>query len=376
MYDVVVIGAGIAGLMAAKQLNCLVIDSRKKIGLPLRCGEGIRTKGFKELFQHTDYPFVENECKKLDVVVGKSKRTFDLSYIMLNRPKFEQWLANGLNIQLETFCKDLVEHETHLEILTNKGSIEAKYVVLAYGIHYGIQKKFKLLSQPPCLVPCVGGLFKGAKSDNLSFFFDPSTYSCSWSFPKGSLVNAGIGIFPFSDLNIKDVFYDSLDKFSIRLEGKLSFGGSFPTTGPIKKTYTNRMLVCGDAAGLTCAGTGEGIYLALKSGKLAAETISGVLNNKGKMRDYELAWKESLGNTLKCSIMATTAIVLGFSNRKFEKYFNIPSNQLAETLMDDSPPPFKVRLAYQLIRIVLFFKIKDKKIKKMLRLMHASYKRL
>ena len=377
MYDVVVVGVGIAGLMAAKQLNCLVIDSREKIGLPLRCGEGIRTKGFVELFKHTDYPFVEDGYDNLNIIIDNSKRVFNLSYLMLNRPKFEQWLAKGLNIQLNTFCKDIVEHENHLEIITNKKSIKTKYVILAYGTHYDIQKKFKLLKHIPILVPCVGGLFKGEVGTNLSFFFNTNTYSCTWTFPKDNLINAGIGIFPFwNKENIKEVFHNSLKKFNIELEGELSFGGSFPTTGPIKKTYTNRMLVCGDAAGLTCSGTGEGIYFALKSGQLAADTINQVLNHKGKMRNYETAWKKSLGNTLKCSLMTTTALLLGFKKKKLEKYFNIPSKQLTEALMTDTSPPFKIRFAYHIIRIILFFKIKNKKVKRMLKLMHSSYKRL
>ncbi|MBW2966532.1 NAD(P)-binding domain-containing protein, partial [Candidatus Woesearchaeota archaeon] len=61
-YNIIIIGAGPAGLIAARELkkakiNFLIIDSKKEIGLPLKCGEGIREKEFIDFFQHKNYPF-------------------------------------------------------------------------------------------------------------------------------------------------------------------------------------------------------------------------------------------------------------------------------------------------------------------------------
>jgi flavin-dependent dehydrogenase len=76
MHDVIIIGAGTAGLMAARQLSCkfLVLESKKQIGYPLRCGEGIREKVFLKFFKHTNYPFIRNKVIGHVFMVNKVKR--------------------------------------------------------------------------------------------------------------------------------------------------------------------------------------------------------------------------------------------------------------------------------------------------------------
>ena len=65
VYDVIVIGSGIGGLMASRVLSkrnvdFLCIEGKKEVGLPLRCGEGVREEEFVSFFKRTDYPFVKN----------------------------------------------------------------------------------------------------------------------------------------------------------------------------------------------------------------------------------------------------------------------------------------------------------------------------
>jgi 2,3-di-O-geranylgeranylglyceryl phosphate reductase (EC 1.3.99.-) len=54
-YDVIVVGAGPGGSMAAKTaaekgLNVLLIEKRQEIGSPIRCAEGVGKKSFKKFF--------------------------------------------------------------------------------------------------------------------------------------------------------------------------------------------------------------------------------------------------------------------------------------------------------------------------------------
>ncbi len=72
--------------------------------------------------------------------------------------------------------------------------------------------------------------------------------------------------------------------------------------GPIRKTYADRVLVLGDAAGFTKPVTGGGIYYSMLSGQIAAKTASEGLDSddlsEGMLVAYEEGWKSEFGREL------------------------------------------------------------------------------
>ena len=71
---------------------------------------------------------------------------------------------------------------------------------------------------------------------------------------------------------------------------------------PAQRTYADRVLVAGDAAGHVKPTTGGGIYYALLSGELAGETAADALRSgdlsAGRLRLYERRWKSLFGREL------------------------------------------------------------------------------
>ncbi len=65
--------------------------------------------------------------------------------------------------------------------------------------------------------------------------------------------------------------------------------------GSVKRSYADRVLAVGDAAGLVKPTTGGGIYYSVVSGEIAAEVLASRLAvndlSAGAMKEYELRWR-------------------------------------------------------------------------------------
>ena len=72
---------------------------------------------------------------------------------------------------------------------------------------------------------------------------------------------------------------------------------------PIPRTFADRTLVTGDSAGFAKPTTGGGIFYALLSGQMAAQAAASALMNgdlsANRLKTYETRWKEVIGNELR-----------------------------------------------------------------------------
>ena len=108
-YDVIIIGAGPAGLMAARELNSsrinnLIIEAKNKIGSPLKSGDITLQEMFTELFGRVDYPLVKKKISNISFRVKNTEKVIQKNMIMLDKPQFLRWLAEPVedNLMLNT----------------------------------------------------------------------------------------------------------------------------------------------------------------------------------------------------------------------------------------------------------------------------------
>ena len=76
--------------------------------------------------------------------------------------------------------------------------------------------------------------------------------------------------------------------------------------GPVSRTYGDRLVAVGDAAGLVKPTTGGGIYYALSSGQMAADVLDPALRaddlGEARMRQYQDLWQSRLGSEIRTGL--------------------------------------------------------------------------
>jgi geranylgeranyl diphosphate/geranylgeranyl-bacteriochlorophyllide a reductase len=125
----------------------------------------------------------------------------------------------------------------------------------------------------------------------------PDLYA--WAFPKRDHVAVGIGVGPDHSAKAKQLLANLKARLGSSLEGGrllLREAHALPME-PRRRMAFDRAMLIGDAAGLVVHTSGEGIYWAMKSGELAAQTLAQHLDapSAKNLRAYERTWWRKYG---------------------------------------------------------------------------------
>ena len=105
---------------------------------------------------------------------------------------------------------------------------------------------------------------------------------------------------------------------------------------PIERTYADRGLAVGDAAGLVKATTGGGIYYSLLSSQLAAEVLVPAFRedrlDASHLSAYQIAWRARLGSELQSQLTLRLA-ASRLADRDIDRVFKLVSRDSVMALI-------------------------------------------
>jgi digeranylgeranylglycerophospholipid reductase len=327
-YDVLVVGGGPGGAMAAKAvaeagLSVCLIEKRPAIGTPVRCAEGVGEELLAE-FIDPDPRWIAAKIDGARIVApdgGELNLTPDMAgnevgYV-LDRKIFDRdlvWKAAGAGADVfvkaratDAIVEDGFVKGAVVEYPGGRKEVRAKVTIAADGVESKFARWCGMNTTVPLaeLETCAQYLMTDIDIDPATTVFylgnEVAPEGYVWVFPKGERrANVGIGI---SGKKSGDGHRarDYLDRFVRQHfpDGKtveLIVGG-VSVCKPLDCTVADGLMIIGDAARLSDPITGGGIYNAMYTGDLAGKIATDCIKKDDVGREalmtYDRTWRAS-----------------------------------------------------------------------------------
>ncbi|MEP6914952.1 MAG: NAD(P)/FAD-dependent oxidoreductase [Acidobacteriota bacterium] len=325
MRDVVIIGAGPAGLVAARALaseghDVVVLEEHAGIGVPVHCTGLLGVDAFDEIDLPRHAILSTTHAARFLAADGTSVFV-DAERVraaVIDRAVFDQSLADdsraaGAELRAGARVRSIAISDDRVSVSgeTEGARVDARVCILACGASYRFNRELGL-GVPRAFVQSaqLEAPFEGPDQVEVHLGRAVAPGGFAWTVPflRGNQQFNRVG------LMCEEGAVARFTEFAATLRARYAVNSDpWPSPrmkilplGPVTKTYGNRLIAVGDAAGLVKPTTGGGIYYSLISGAIAADVLHPALRandlSEARLHGYEDRWRSRLGSEIRIGL--------------------------------------------------------------------------
>ena len=354
IYDLIVAGAGPAGSAAARTaamrgLDVLILE-KSPFPRYKPCGGALSLKALSMLDRPLSPQVLERKITGARVhyrdLVAERHKGYEIAWL-INRSAFDQHLLekallSGARAMTEKVV-DFRDGGELVSVQTKDGIYKSRFLVVASGCQDALNKEIAGPESRENMGLCLVSEIETEEEriveslgSALDIHFGVAGGGYGWIFPHRGYCSVGIGGLSSSLPHPRQAMRRFLRENGFPEEARLS-GHLIPQGGNRRRVARGRVLLAGDAAGFVDPFTGEGIYYALASGRMAGEMV-GDVPAAIVARSYESRIEKELGRDLRYALFFSRIMhshpriflrTLAREEKVLERYLEVGAGQMS-----------------------------------------------